>query len=355
MKKKIALYNPYLDVMGGGERHILSIMQVLEENGFEINIFWEKNISKEIKDKLGIEFKNLNFLPNIFYKNSINKYFFLKKFDAFFYVTDGSYFFSGAKNNFCFCMVPQKNLYNLNLINKVKTKNFHFISNSKFTQKKLKEWDIFSHVVYPYIPDIFFKKSSTKRKNIILNVGRFFPHLHSKRQDVAIQYFIDLKKNKKYYQNYELHLAGQVSKEDKKYIEKLKKISSDKSIIFHENISFEKLINLYNKAKIYWHFAGFKIDENKNPEKTEHLGIAPLEAMAKEILTFAYKAGGPKEYIKNGKNGFLFSSKKELFNEMSISGKKAQGMIKQAKKDVDKIFSKKSFEKQIREVIIQKI
>ncbi len=40
-RKKAALYDPFLDVMGGGEKHILSILKVLEEKGFEIHIFLE--------------------------------------------------------------------------------------------------------------------------------------------------------------------------------------------------------------------------------------------------------------------------------------------------------------------------
>ena len=42
--KRVALYNPYLDTLGGGEKHILSILDVFAEQGYEINIFWDKNL-----------------------------------------------------------------------------------------------------------------------------------------------------------------------------------------------------------------------------------------------------------------------------------------------------------------------
>jgi hypothetical protein len=43
--KKAALYDPYLDVMGGGEKHILSILQVLEHEGYEANVFWDHDLT----------------------------------------------------------------------------------------------------------------------------------------------------------------------------------------------------------------------------------------------------------------------------------------------------------------------
>ncbi|EKE14265.1 MAG: hypothetical protein ACD_12C00601G0004, partial [uncultured bacterium] len=33
--KRIALYDPYLSTLGGGEKHILSILDVFAEQGYE--------------------------------------------------------------------------------------------------------------------------------------------------------------------------------------------------------------------------------------------------------------------------------------------------------------------------------
>ena len=98
-KRRIALYNPYLDTLGGGEKHILSILKVLEDEGCEISIFWDKNLQNEIQNRFALQFKNkLIFLPNIFKtKDTLRTLKTLQTFDYFFYVTDGSYFFSPAK------------------------------------------------------------------------------------------------------------------------------------------------------------------------------------------------------------------------------------------------------------------
>ena len=142
-RKKIGLYDPYLDVLGGGEKHILSIINSVSKNS-DIEIFWNKDIYDEIRSRLNITFSPPpKFTNNIFSsKNTIQKLSSLKKYDAFFYVTDGSYFFSSAKRNYIFCMIPNRNLYDMAVVNRLKTANYRFISNSEFTKKWLSKWGV---------------------------------------------------------------------------------------------------------------------------------------------------------------------------------------------------------------------
>jgi len=357
--KKIGLYNPYLNVLGGGEKHILSIVKVFEDLGFVPYIFWDKDLKKEIKNRLGINFKNLFFLPNIFKKKSFFSFFkvflTLKKFDYFFYVTDGSYFFSLAKKNFVFAMVPDKSLYQLNFINRLKLSNWCFITNSSFTSYWLKKWGINSYEITPYIDENFFKLKSQKKEKIILCVGRFFSHLHSKRQDIAIKTFKEIKQKNPFFKSFKLILVGGLKAEDKGYFNNLKKIAdNDQSIIFKINVSQKELYHLYQKAYFFWHFAGFEINEEKTPQNVEHLGIAPLEAMASFCLTFCYNAGGPKFLVKDGKTGFLFNSKEELMKKMEriITDKEKQEEIKKnAYHFVLTNFSYKVFKEKVKKLI----
>lgn len=323
--KKVALYNPYLDTLGGGEKHILSILEVFAEQDFEVNIFWDKNLSKEIKDRFSLPFiKKINWLPNIFKNFSTLKTLrtlqtlkTLKAFDYFFYVTDGSYFFSSAKKNFVFCMVPDKKLYQKNLINQLKLSNYRFISNSPFTARWLKKWGINSTVILPYIDKQLFGKNNVEKEKIILSVGRFFPHLHSKNQEEIIRAFKKLKSQSGEFKDYRLILAGGLKKEDQFYFNKLKQLAGNDSVItLKPNIKLDELYKLYELATYFWHFTGLGVDENRNPEQVEHFGITPLEAMASGCLTFCYSAGGPKEITVDGENGFLFNTINELIEKM---------------------------------------
>ena len=45
--------------------------------------------------------------------------------------------------------------------------------------------------------------------------------------------------------------------------------------------------------------------------------MTPLEAMASRTVPFCFNAGGPRELIENGKNGFLFNSPEELLQQTS--------------------------------------
>jgi len=353
--KKAALFNPYLDVLGGGEKYILSLLKVLEEQNFQIDIFWDKNLKEEIKQRFNLSFSQINFIPNIFQKaNFFKKIKYLKKYDYFFYITDGSYFFSSAKKNFIYAMVPKKNLYQLNILNRLKLFNWHFFTHSFFNQKNLKKWGIEAKVLYPYIDNNFFTIKQ-RREKIILTVGRFFPQLHHKQHQKMIEIFVKMKNLGILSDDFKLILAGALKDEDRGYFRKLKKTAQNNpSIFFKINLKFDELLSLYQKATFFWHFTGYGIDEEKNPEKVEHLGIAPLEAMASGCLTFCYQAGGPKELIKDKINGFLFCNEKQLIQKMKeiINNKTRQEEIKKkAKKFIENNFSYQVFKKNVVKLI----
>lgn len=358
-KRNVALYDPYLDVMGGGEKHILSILQALQDETTEINVFWNKDLSKPIKDILNMRFKpEIKFQPDIFKSSFFKKTATLSGYDMFFYVTDGSYFFSPAKKNFIFCMVPNKKLYANSIINKLKILNVKFISNSKFTQNCLSKWGIKSEVIYPYIDQGYldFEINNTKKEKIILSVGRFFKHLHAKKHDIIINAFKEMKKKNESLKDFKLILAGGLKQEDQEYLNNLKElIGNDTSISLKTNIPHKELAELYKKSMIYWHFAGYGIDEMVNPELVEHLGITPLEAMATGCIAFCYEAGGPKEIIKDGINGFLFNNLNELENKTLAIIKNEDFRKKvqnSAKKFVKDNFNYSVFKERVNEVIM---
>lgn len=319
-KLKIGLYDPFLDTLGGGEKHILSIIGVLAGQGSEISIFWDKNLTSEINNRFSLHsLKTLKWLPNIFEDSSpLRTLKTLRTFDYFFYVTDGSYFFSGAKNNFVFCMVPDKKLYNLNLLNRLKLWNYRYISNSPFTTGWLTKWGIEPVTIAPCIDNIYFSKNGLQKKKIILSVGRFFSHLHSKNQEKIIRTYMFLKKSYPEFKDYKLVLAGGLKDEDRRYFEELKKITGDRSDIeLKPNLQLNKLYQLYKLSTYFWHFTGFGVNENLYPDRVEHFGIAPLEAAAAGCLVFCHNSGGLKALFTDNKTGFLFDDEKALLNKMA--------------------------------------
>lgn len=353
-RKTAALYDPYLDVMGGGERHILSILQVLDAAGYDVTVFWDKDLTDDIKNRLNLTFTSLKFRPNIFLSSSpVDKLMKLTPYDAFFYVTDGSYFFSSAKKTYIFCMVPDPSLYRMNPVNKLKTFGTRFIANSRYTQGWLKKWGVNATVVYPYISDDLMQTNpDAPKKKTILSVGRFFPHLHSKKHEDMLQAFRLFHKK---HPDFRLVIAGGAKKEDGDYVRHLEETAKGQNgVEMAVNVPYDELLKLYRESMFFWHFTGYGVDETKHPEAVEHLGMTPLEAMAAGLIPFCYRAGGPVEIIHDGDNGFLFTTVDELIHKTeSLIDRPGQyrQMQERARLTVSGKFSRKVFRKKVQELI----
>lgn len=313
--KKALLYNPYLDVLGGGERHVLSMMNVIAEAGYSVDIAWDDTtILDKIHTHLDIKVDAFTCIPNVFRENNSHKRNGVTaNYDIFIYVTDGSYFVSKAKQNYIFAMYPLKSLYTWTPLTWLKLRNYAIIANGDFTADRVRDWlKRETHVLYPYIDTQFFQHNPQKAKTI-MSVGRIFQHLHSKRHDIVIDAFIKLKNDYDEFKDFNLEVIGGLKKEDEEYLTSLQKMTEGRSdITFHVNISYDQLRSKYASAMFYWHAGGFDIDEDLHPESVEHVGITPLEAMASGCVTFCYDAGGPKRYIDNGRTGYLYSSIDDL-------------------------------------------
>lgn len=356
---RIALYDPYLDTLGGGEKHILLILKALQDYGYEVNIYWDKDLNNDIEKTLNLKLETpLRFIPNIFKtrQSAMSKLSHLSSFDIFFYITDGSYFFSGAKKNYIFCMVPKESLYPHHLLDKIKTLNYKYLANSRFTKGHLSRWNINADVIYPSIDQEFLNINEPKKEKIILSVGRFFKHLHAKKHDVIIKFFKNIRSQLSPLKDFKLIIAGGLKQEDETYFNELKTlIGDDNSIILKPNISHNELLDLYTKSLIYWHFTGFGVNEKESPELTEHLGITPLEAMAAGCIVFCYKAGGPLEFINDGENAFLFENKEELNKKMSLilrMGKESNLIRVAAKQYVANNFSYEMLKQKVSKLIL---
>ncbi|MFS8159388.1 MAG: hypothetical protein ACMG6E_04085, partial [Candidatus Roizmanbacteria bacterium] len=189
--KKILVIDPYLDVLGGGEKHILSIAKVLQEEGYQVFLASKIiGIEREIKDRFGFDgFKSESY----FYSMSfIKRFWYLRSFDFVFYVTDGSYFISPAGKTVIFCMYPKKELYLGTFFNRLKWNASQFISNSFFTKHYIDAWTKKkSTVIYPTLEHASFENFTQQSKKTlsIISVGRFYGHLHSKNHGFLIDSF----------------------------------------------------------------------------------------------------------------------------------------------------------------------
>lgn len=354
--KKILLYSPYLHILGGGERHILSIIQVFDKAGYETEIVNDdENILEKVEKRFGMVLHNAKIIQNFFLGTSaFRTYIKTTEYDYLFYVTDGSYFFSGAKKNIVFAMYPLRELFKMGFLNRLKLFNFNAISNGEFTAEHIDKWlGRYPTVIHPYVDDDFFQLATKKKTKTILSVGRFFDHLHAKRQDVLISAFKKLRQTDSQFKQYKLILAGGYDKDNESSLKKLQEMAEgDKNIVFLKNPSYEKLLGYYSDAEYYWHAAGFGVNQEEEPHRVEHLGITPLEAMASGSVVFCHKSGGPEILFENNRNAFLYKSIDDLV-KYTIRAKndhdKIDEMRKNAESFVKEKFSYEVFDERVKD------
>jgi glycosyltransferase involved in cell wall biosynthesis len=384
MTKKAGIYDPYLDTLGGGERYCLTVAEILLKNGYSVDIFWSGNskIIDKAQERFSLDLKKVKLVPDIFeispheieriHDNNFllkliqktssklhirekllkiyQKFQITRKYDLVFFLSDGSNPFLFSKKNILHIQVPflANVLEPQPLIEPIKSLLFsNIICNSQFTSRFVKKY---FHkkidILYPPV-DIAKFTSDSKKENIILSVGRFDNILNAKKQDCLIDAFSHLVK-KNHLNNWKLILAGGSIQESEKnsFLQLLIKKAEGLPIEFVINPNFDELQKIYSISKIYWHAAGFQVDENCHPEETEHFGMTIVEAMASGLVPFGVNKGGIPEIIDNTQNGFLWKTIKglsaktlHLIKDPQLLDQISQNAIQKAKQ-----FSKENFE-----------
>ncbi len=338
--KKASIFNPYLDTLGGGERYTMAVATTLAKNGYEVDIEWKNpSIKQDLENRFGINLKDINFISDIKRGDG---------YDLCFWVGDGSIPTLHARKNFLHFQIPFQNVKGKSLLNKMKLFRVHkVICNSEFTKKIVDKEYGFSDksiVIYPPV-DIKKFRPKKQKENIILYVGRFSRLTQSKRQDVLIKVFKKLYKQKK---NWKLILAGGTEVGADEYFEQLKSDAKSFPIEILESPKFDKISDLFARAKIFWSASGYGVDENTSPQKVEHFGITVVEAMSAGVVPIVFSAGGHKEIINNGINGFLWTKKNTLINKtiaLIDDSKILRNISDTAKKDSNK-YGYERFEKE---------
>ena len=232
------------------------------------------------------------------------------------------------------------------------------ISISKYSNLWIKRlWNRESTILFPPVDTKSFAGSAeTIKEKVILNVGRFFPEHHNKKQYELARTFIKMREeHPEDMKDYRLYLAGGVADrlEHIEYVERIKKLVENHPIKVMVNISFGELAGLFRKASIFWHGAGLGEDEQLHPEKFEHFGITTVEAMSAGCIPVVIDKGGQKEIIKDGVDGFFFGDLEELSKITLdiVKGKKDCGTIrKNAVKNCQR-FSNDRFEEDLLSII----
>jgi glycosyltransferase involved in cell wall biosynthesis len=353
---KALIFDPYFDTLGGGERYCLTVAECLLENSWQTDLWWDQTSDlKKAIERFGLNIDKLGLIGKKMEEFSfIEKLILMRKYDLVFWLSDGSIPTLTGRNNILHIQAPLTGFSSFrvsNLIKKLLISKVVF--NSKFTRNHLScDFKGKSIVLYPPIDVNQF--SPGKKENIIIGVGRFeqTTQMQTKRQDVLVRAF--KKMVDKGLSGWKLVLVGGSlgNPQKNKNLIFLKKASKGYPIEFIVDGPFEVLKDYYSKAKIFWHAAGYDIDEQKEPWKVEHFGITPVEAMAAGCVPVVIDKGGLKEIVRRGV-GYRWGTEEELVKITSqLIGKpfKIKKLSLSATK-ASKDFSKSRFNKQFLDIL----
>jgi len=182
---------------------------------------------------------------------------------------------------------------------------------SKFSQKWVqKYWKVPSEILFPPVAINNFY-SSKEKKNMIVNIGRFFTTGHCKKQLDMVRVFKKLVDSG--IKDWELHFVGSVAEGEvhHQYFEMVKEEAAGYPVFFHNNAPFDELREILAKSKIYWHATGLDEDSEKNPIRLEHFGITTVEAMASGCVPVVIGLGGQAEIVTEG-CGYKWYTREQL-------------------------------------------
>lgn len=310
--KRIGLFNPYWNTMGGGEAHALMVAELFKKDGI-VELISTSDFDLE---SLCIFF-NLEasgFRKRIV-KNMTNDL--TKEYDIFINSCYQSKLISSAEKSFYIVSFPNRD-FTEDFI-----KSYHFLPNSKYTLKWMQKYwgNSFKYTIcYPSVEkDFFIDESEIKLKeNLILSVGRFTGSGHIKNQlEIAKAFKSFAIKHSEIAKEWKLILIGSVND-----LDYLNKVKSELEGVNHEiltNVPFKVVIENYKKAKIYVHASGYGINEDIEPEKMEHFGMAVAQSIASGCFPIVFNGAGPKEIIETIELGEKFETIESLVEKIALA------------------------------------
>jgi len=369
---KIGIFAPELKYLGGGEKYIGTIAEILaikdEVEILTLETTNKRTLARRLNINLGtrVEIKTIGRFGNIPILRTLSGSFIIpalsKKYDIFICQERWIVPRSRSKRSLVIREIPPSwryfvfsrlisKIFSRYLDNMLKSYNM-IIANSYFT-KNCSDiyWDNKSIVLHPPV-DIELTKQTVKR-NAILTVGRFFVGGHNKKQLFLIETFKKLHDH--FLQDWEFYLIGGVTnnRRDLGFVNRCIKETKGYPIHIHTNISYQQLKAHYRNSKIFWLATGFGEDKTTHPEKLEHFGISTVEAMASGCVPIVFGEGGQLEIVRHGTDGFLWKDPNELehFTTKVANDTKLLQSMSDAAMERSKEFGLKNFEVSLKDIL----
>ena len=191
------------------------------------------------------------------------------------------------------------------------------VSISEFTRSWVEQrWGLSSEVLAPPVDtSTFTPPAPGDKERVILSVGRFFQGAHNKKHLEMLEVFRRMVDRGEIPEGWEYHLAGNLHRNRKAHLDyfaRLERLAEGYPVRLLVDLPFDRLVEEYRRASIFWHAAGWGEDERRRPEKLEHFGITTCEAMSAGCIPVVIAKAGQLEIVEHGESGFFFTDTHEL-------------------------------------------
>ncbi|WP_454021117.1 glycosyltransferase [Azospirillum sp. Marseille-Q6669] len=322
------VYSPYEIRVGGGERYILSLTQVLS-NIFEVWFLTPNNVSRA---RLAMTMDDLAIRPGRFHTATLEDTANWPRPEL--YVSMGNEIEPPSpgfgRRNIFHCQYP----FPLHHTGPFSIKRIHgydaVVVNSRYTagavEKLLKVYNVAPRPVYVLSPPvpvpseeqqarILSEKPWDTEKALAVNIGRFMAGGHNKRQDIVL-HLAERAQNEKLPVNFELYGGLNSSADDQAFFAGLVEQATRIKAQLRMNAARSEIETALTNALLYVHPCGMGCYPGFKPEQVEHFGITVVEAMGYGAFPLVYKWGGPAEIVSETGVGATFETMEDAYGKL---------------------------------------
>lgn len=319
---RIALLDPYLDALGGGEKYLLRFGEVIAGAlGVPVMLLVHRDhdrpdLLERLRRYYGLRLRGFSVRQlgpsraNIL--SQLRLVWETRRYDLLVYLCNGVPKPSLARRSVAVAQFPflPRTAAEMPLWQRWALSRYEIVVYSRFVERWVeRRWGRRATVVPPPASLEPPPGETPAKVPMIVTVGRFFRKEHSKKQREMVEAFAHLRAGG--LAGWELHLAGTVPESGLEYFEEIRSLGAP-GVVFHPNAPLEEIVSLYQRASLYWHATGAEVDEDAFPERMEHFGMTTAEAMAFGCVPVVIGKGGQVEIVRDGECGYLCRDLEEM-------------------------------------------